>query len=214
MKIIQSFLIIAFSMVVHTALAQDTTSCCIDFNKSSTFIPGTTYNKINDSLTSFCWYESRTDNLVINGNDYYNFGKLVKAPVSFGAKEVFNTNNITLKFNFIYSLKLLNITFDYLDMGGTENLSVNGDLYSGELDKAPGILGQAKITVTSTPIPLPARGKTGTVTITGLVKEFKIGGQEFYIDNVCFANNVKEKMPAKPSRLDFNSEKIKSKGNQ
>lgn len=213
MKIIQSLLVIALTMVVNAALGQDPDLCCIDFNNSSTFIRGTTYSKPNDSLTSFCFYESRTDNLVIKGQDYYNFGKLGKAPAGFGTKEVFNTNNITLKFNFIYSLKFLTITFDYLDMGGTENLSVNGDLYSGELNKAPAILGQANITVTYAPIPLPARGKTGTVTITGLVKEFKIGGQEFYIDNVCFANNVKEKMPAKPSRRDFNSETIKPKGN-
>ena len=195
MKIIQSFLVIALSMVVHTALAQETPSCCIDFNKSGTFIPGTTYNKINDSLTSFCWYESRTDNLVINGKDYYNFGKLVRAPLGFGSKEAFNTNNITLKFTSIRNVELIKITFDFLDMGGTENLSINGKLYSGELDKAPASLGNADVTVTLTHS--PTNVKKGTVTIIGLIKQFKIGGQEFYIDNVCFSKNLKEKVPVK-----------------
>lgn len=195
MKIIQTFLVIALGMVAHAALAQETASCCIDFNKSSTFIPGTTYGKLNDSLTSFCWYESRTDNLVINGKDYYNFGKLVRAPLGFGSKEVFNTNNITLKFTCINRVKLVTITLDYMDMGGTENLSVNGKLYSGELDMVPSSLGRADITVTSTQ--LQTKAKTGNLTITGLIKEFKIGGQEFYIDNVCFTNNLKEKISVK-----------------
>lgn len=192
MKIIQSFLAIALSMVAHSALGQGATSCCIDFNKSSTFRPGTIYGNINDSLTSFCWYESRTDNLVINGKNYYNFGKLVRAPVSFGSKEVLNTNNITLKFTCLKTVKPVTITFDYLDMGGTENLYINGKLYSGELDQAPSSIGIANVTVTSNSVSPPAKGKMGTVTITGLIKEFKIGGQEFYIDNVCFANNLKE----------------------
>ncbi len=153
MKIIQTFLVIALSMVVHTALAQETPSCCIDFNKSGTFIPSTTYNKINDSLTSFCWYESRTDNLEINGKDYYNFGKLIGAPLGFGSKETFNTNNITLKFTSIHTVELTKITFDFLDIGGTENLSINGKLYSGELDRAPANLGNADVTVTLTQPP-------------------------------------------------------------
>jgi hypothetical protein len=195
MKHLQSFLLIAFTTIVCTAFGQKNVPCCIDFNKSTTFPPGTSYKNPNDSITSFCWYESRTDKLVINGNTYYSSGRLVQAPASFGAGQVFNTNNITLKLTAIGTAKSVTITFDYLDMGGTENLSVNGKLYSGELDKAPANFGNATVTVTATPIPLPAKGKTGTVTINGIIKEFKIGGQEFYVDNICIVNNLKEKIP-------------------
>lgn len=192
---LQSFLLITLVTIACTGFGQKNLPCCIDFDKSTTFPPGTTYKHVNDSITSFCWYESRTDKLIINGKSYYNFGRLENAPATFGAGQVFNTNNITLRLTVIGSAKLVTITFDYLDMGGTENLSVNGTLYSGELDKAPANLGNATVAVTSAPIPLPAKGKTGTVTINGIIKEFKMGGQEFYIDNICILNNLKEKIP-------------------
>ena len=196
MKFLPPFLLITATIITTTAMAQKPSRCCIDFNKSSTFVPGTTYKNPNDSLTSFCWYECRTDKLIINGKTYYNFGRLENAPSTFGAGQVFNTNNITLRFTGIGVTKLTTITFDFLDMGGTENLSINGKFYSGDLEKAPASLGNATIAITTAPIPLPAKGKIGTVTINGIIKELKIGGQEFYIDNICFANNLKEKIPA------------------
>jgi hypothetical protein len=194
LKILKTIICIVLTTIVCNAFGQKPLLCCIDFNKSTTFPRGATYKNPNDSITSFCWYETRTDKLEINGNTYYNFGRLEQAPPNFGSGQVFNTNNSALKFTAIGIAKPVVITFDYLDMGGTENLSINGHLYIGELNKAPISFGNVTVSITSNPVPLPAKGKSGTVTITGLVKEFKIGGQEFYLDNVCFAIARNEKM--------------------
>jgi hypothetical protein len=181
--------------LVIASFAQNNLPCCIDFNKSTTFPSGTIYNQSNDSITSFCWYESRTDNLVINNTPKYGSGRLVTGPAGFGNDQVLNTNNCTLRLKSIGNKKLVTITIDYLDLGGTENLSINGNLYSGELNNAPSRLGNTSVTVTSGPIPLPAKGKTGTITLNGIITELKIGGQEFYLDNICILNNLQPKKP-------------------
>ncbi|HWN40890.1 MAG TPA: hypothetical protein VNW71_01650 [Thermoanaerobaculia bacterium] len=79
------------------------------------------------------------------------------------------------------------VTFTYLDLGGYENLAVNGSgIYRGQLAGAPAVLGNSNVSVTSVAIPPPFSGRTGTVTITGpQIKSFMIGGQELWIDNVC-----------------------------
>ena len=165
------------------------TSCnpnvCIDFNNSSSFPVGTTYH-YNDSIYYAAGFVVRTDSLFINGKGYYNFGRLENAVSIFGSAQVMNTNNITLKFTKITPINQATIKFDYLDRGGTSNLSINGSLFSGKLSAAPASLGGATVTVTSTPIPLPAKGTKGTVKISGVIKDFNIGGQEFYLDNICF----------------------------
>jgi hypothetical protein len=159
--------------------------CCIDFNNSP-FAPGTSYRVLNDSIYASCGFTVKTDKLYINPNSYFNFVRGENAKPVFGAGNIVNTNNATLHFINTGSISQLVITFDYLDMGGTENFSVNGSLYIGELSAAPATLGGATVSVTSTPIPLPAGGHTGTVKISGTISEFKIGGQEFYLDNFCF----------------------------
>ena len=160
--------------------------CCIDFDNSSSFPPGTRYSMHNDSVYYSCGFTVRTDSLYLNGKAYYNFGRIESAVAVFGSGQVINTNNITLKFFNIGTIKPVTISFDYLDRGGRENLSVNGALYSGDISAVPATLGTATVSVTSTAIPLPAKGNKGTVTLTGTIKEFNIGGQEFYLDNICF----------------------------
>ena len=98
----------------------------------------------------------------------------------------------TININMLFDLRNLpftvrKVTLSYLDLGGYENLAVNGSgIYRGQLAAAPAILGNSNVSVTSMATPPPVSGRTGTVTITGAdIDSFMIGGQEFWIDNVC-----------------------------
>ena len=109
------------------------------------------------------------------------------APVSLPGQSL-RINNINLRFDFQnLGFPVRRVTLSYLDLGGYENLAVNGSgIYRGELTAAPGFPGIATVSVTSAPTPPPVSGRTGTITITGSqIKSFLIGGQELWIDNVC-----------------------------
>jgi len=109
------------------------------------------------------------------------------APVSLPGQSI-RTNNINLLFDFRnVGFNVRKVTFSYLDLGGYENLSINGSpVYRGELSAAPAVIGGANVSVTNSPTPPPISGKTGTVTITAsTIKTVMAGGQELWIDNVC-----------------------------
>lgn len=109
------------------------------------------------------------------------------APVSLPGQSL-RMININMKFDFQnLGFPVRKVTLSYLDLGGYENLAVNASAtYRGQLAGAPAVLGNANVTVTSAATPPPVSGRTGTVTITGPdIDSFKIGGQEFWIDNVC-----------------------------
>lgn len=57
--------------------------------------------------------------------------------------------------------------------------------FSGKLSSAPSSISGVTISVSMTRLPGNVDGSTGRVHLTGQVKELKIGGQEFWIDNVC-----------------------------
>jgi len=76
------------------------------------------------------------------------------------------------------------VTFEYLDVGGTENLEVNGaGLYIGDLHLAPAAIAPG-VTFSVVTWPVPG-GLRGHVTLTGQVDKLLVGGQEFAIDNIC-----------------------------
>ena len=95
-----------------------------------------------------------------------------------------NVNNINLNFSFAgLTFTPTRVTFEYIDQGGSENFSVNGAaLYRGELAAAPTTWGSVTLAVgPATPIP---GGSKRTVTLTGPVTQFTVGGQEFGIDSI------------------------------
>jgi len=94
------------------------------------------------------------------------------------------TDNINLGFDFTgLSFTTSKVTLDFLDTGGPENISVNGStIVVGELASGSG--GGVSWVVVDSPTGTGTNRK-GTVTITGSVQNLKIGGQEFWIDNVC-----------------------------
>ncbi len=156
-------------------------NCCIDFDAKG-FTVGTTYNgPVGSPVFKACDFDVSIENLVIGGAPYFNFAKIEVAPAGFGSGNIINTNNVTLLFKNTGS-SVSTITFDYLDMGGSENLTVNGALHSGDLNAAPPSLGGVAVSVAEATVP---NGRMGIVTLSGNIKVFGVGGQEFYLDNVC-----------------------------
>lgn len=187
MKILNQLLAIAVIVIINfEACKPKRINCCIDFNNSSSFPAGTSYSHANDSVYYSCGFTVFTDSFYFNGRSYYNSGNVNSARPGFGSGQVINLNNISLKFTNISTIKPVTVIFDYLAYDSIQNLSVNGVLYTGELNASPASLGAVNISVNFAPIPLPAIGKKGTVTLTGVVKDFRIGGREFFLDNVCF----------------------------
>jgi hypothetical protein len=160
------------------------TPCCTTFD-STPFTVGTTYNQpaYNPSSLAFqtCSFDVTIENLVISGTNYFNFGKIEAATANFGTDHILNTNNVTFLFKNT-GTPITDVTFEYLDLGGTENLSVNGVLHSGDLTAAPANLGGVNVSVSQVPI---TGGKKGTVKLNGSIQNFSIGGQEFFLDNIC-----------------------------
>ncbi len=122
----------------------------------------------------------------MGGGGTFNLARIEMPSVPFGTGQTINTNNINLEFDFSgVGFPVSRVELQYLDMGGFENLGVNGQpvpIYAGELSAAPSPIAGVNVSVTSTPVP---GGKTGTLVLTGAVQKLRIGGQEFWIDNVC-----------------------------
>ena len=103
----------------------------------------------------------------------------VDPPFSGSGRSV-RTNNINLEFDFT-SIKPNVVWWVFRDMGGTENISVNGStVVSGNLSSGAG--GGVTWSVYDTSI---TGGREGVLLIQGPVDTLRIGGQEFWIDCVC-----------------------------
>jgi len=122
----------------------------------------------------------------IGGGGAFNLAQIDAATGTFGSGQTMHTNNINLEFDFSgLGFQTSQVDFEFLDEGGFENISVNGipsPIYAGELSSAPTALGGVSLTVSTIPV---TGGNKGTVTLKGAVKTLRIGGQEFWIDNVC-----------------------------
>jgi hypothetical protein len=124
------------------------------------------------------------DFVFAGGGGTFNLARIEVAPQPFGSGQSIRTNNINLEFDFNgIGFTPSQVQFEFLDLGGSENISVNGSpVFAGELSAAPNPIGTVNIAVASTPV---TGGKKGTVVLTGAVKTLRVGGQEFWIDQVC-----------------------------
>jgi hypothetical protein len=107
-----------------------------------------------------------------------------------GSGTALMTNNVTAGFD-LSAIDVDTLCFDFVDMGGHEELTINGSTFltlggSGELVTAPAIIGGVSVSVTGSSIGF---GFVGSVVLVGDVTDLKIGGQEFWIDNVCVVTN-------------------------
>lgn len=118
-----------------------------------------------------------------NGGTAFNQCQINNIPAGFGSGNSMWTNNINLRFDFLEEeLPVQYLTFQYADCGGNENLIINGDLFTGELDALDNtMLGGVAVYVKFFASDC---GKEGMVTLVGSVEQLLVGGQEFAIDNI------------------------------
>jgi hypothetical protein len=120
----------------------------------------------------------------LGGNTFLNLASVDTAPPALGTGQVLRLNNISLDVDLsALPFTAREVRLDFLDLGGTENLAVNGSaVFIGDLASAPPTLGGVAVSVTSSPV---AGGTRGTVVLTGTVTSLRVGGQELWIDNIC-----------------------------
>jgi hypothetical protein len=119
-----------------------------------------------------------------NGGTTFNYAQIDPMASPIGSGQSIRTNNINLTFNFSQVGFLpVRVTFSYRDLGGNENLSVNGcPPFAGDLVNAPSAMCGANIAVSTSPM---SGGVAGKVELQGLVFNMRVGGQEFWLDDVC-----------------------------
>ena len=121
-----------------------------------------------------------------SGSTSFNQAAISAPPVGSGS-QMLRANNINFKITASGSARL--VTLDYVDLGGIENFSVNGSAVSaGELTSLPTLVNGVSITITQTPVVNAGGvqiGKSGTLRLQGQISQFLVGGQEFWVDNVC-----------------------------
>ena len=131
----------------------------------------------------------------------YNMNLIAASPwASFGTGHVMHTNNATVTFD-LDSITTDSVCLDILDLGGFEFLEVNGVPFSslngyGQLTAAPINMGGVQVQVIGNPIitltsagPL-VTGFNGRLVLQGDVDKLEIGGQEFWIDNLCIGQGT------------------------
>jgi len=122
---------------------------------------------------------------VTGGPVLFNCASIVPPFTFFGKSHIANLNNITFVYDFAsLDCEVGHVSFQFADLGGIENFSVNGaPLYVGDLPAAP-VAWPPDVTlnVAATPI---AGGVVGEAILEGTIQRMRLGGQEFWVDNVC-----------------------------
>lgn len=96
-----------------------------------------------------------------------------------GSGQDLYTDNVNLELNFGSMYRALRL--NYADLGGNENLTVNGDLRNvSALGSLHGTtVGGALVSTVTEPL-----GR-GVLELVGDISSFSIGGQSLWIDDVC-----------------------------
>lgn len=134
-----------------------------------------TSNQIPVAVDNFIWS---------NGGITFNYAQIDHMASPIGGGQSIRTNEIDLTFNFSQVGFLpKRVTFSYRDLGGNENLSVNGCFpFNGDLANAPAAMCGANIAVSTAPV---SGGVAGKVELQGIVFTMRVGGQELWLDDVC-----------------------------
>ena len=125
------------------------------------------------------------------GGDPNKHAEVLLENVDFGRENIIRPRNMNLEFDFTQlDFTPCKVTFKFLDWGGREYISVNSEAaHIGELTLAPTSWpGGISMTVTSTRTPRNPHNKTGKAVIEGPVQKLRVGGQEFFVDDVCAKN--------------------------
>jgi hypothetical protein len=153
--------------------------CCLKFNDLA---PGTTYNVGSTISTGgkiiqveqFQWANgtwSSTGSAKIDSSNYAG-----------GSGSELRANNVNFNFQLDYPLSKL--TFKFADYGGNENIKINNDFRN-----VPNFLGLNNTTIGGVNVSVTAvqniSSIRGEMVLQGIISGFTVGGQEFWIDEVC-----------------------------
>lgn len=120
-----------------------------------------------------------------SGGMGYNFAAIDPAFSACLDGNTLNLNNVSV----VYDIGATGVVtdaviFDYFDLGGEENLQVNGaSIYIGDMHLAP--VNIAPGVTCSVSYGSVGGGICGRVTLTGDVQQLRIAGQEFWTDDLC-----------------------------
>ncbi len=150
---------------------------CVEFE---TLVPGTVY-RVGDAIAE-AGVEVRFTPFEWSSGALYQDG-FVEVGIegqAGGSGLDLVVNNVLLEFD-VGRTEL--VEFSFAELGGNVNLRVNGDFRNiHNLSALNGkTVGGATLTVVN-----GFGNDSGTVRIAGVVETFAIGGQEFWLDEVCF----------------------------
>jgi len=182
--------VLAASLLASAPQAQ-AASACVTFDPP--MVNGTVYGTpVSQTPGTVVLFSNNVigsiGNFTTGAAPFFGFGRIEGAPVVFAFGRSLRLNNISMRFHF-FALPFVpnKVTFSFLDLGGTENLAVNGAApFVGNISGAPASIGGLTVSTMSGVTP---GGRRGTVTIKGQpLRDVTIGGQELWIDQVCASN--------------------------
>lgn len=167
-----------------------TSEVCIDFEPP--LVQGTKYGAPAGHVSGNLVFTSKgipvtiwDFNVTSGGASRFNFAQIATPQITFSSGQSISPNNINLEFDFSkLNFKVSQVQFKFLVQGGFENIAVNGSpIFVGDLPSAPNPIGGVRYTIISDPHVFGSR--SGTMILDGAIQKLKIGGQEFWIDQVC-----------------------------
>lgn len=159
---------------------------CIQFN-----VPplGTTWNAPGFPPGSFLFTEVGvpvfSERLLLPGPvPVYSFGRVEIPPIAIGAGPTGRAERFSYVVDFSnVPFPITSVTFEWLDLGGVENLAVNGSpVFIGELDTPPAFIGAFPVNSAWVAVPGGDKGRT---RIGGNARRVLIGGEKLWVDNIC-----------------------------
>lgn len=151
---------------------------CVDFESVPLGVNYVTFNSFTDSGATM------TVDLFQWSNGTWVMGNQARADtdqMAGGSGKDINLNNVNLSFDF-GPWGAEDLTVAVGEYGGNINILINGDFrnFQNFPDIHNTVIGGTQVSVTG-----GAQNQLGTLTITGQVDSFFIGGQELWIDDVC-----------------------------
>jgi hypothetical protein len=139
----------------------------------------------------------------LGGGSFYNFAYIESTPANPFPTNSMGLNNVRLIYDFSRLPALpTEVRFDYRDLGGSENLGVNGvHIPLSNINLAPAIINGVNVAVTG-----GVGSALGTVRFTSPtgIKSIEVGGQELFIDNIRVPGTCPPS-PAPASQWDFDT---------
>ena len=186
-KIALTSLLLACLFMAGSALADLVT---FDYEPLGTLYGSPVGNVPGDYIFSEYGADLYVTDFISGGAPFFNVARIDPAmagpSIWFGSGQILSVNNIDIIFQFSSAG---DVVFDYLDLGGNVNLQVNGAgavLVAPDLPSLTGLVAPGvTLNVTTTPVP---GGHMGHATLTGPVSTLRLGGQEFYLEDVTCNN--------------------------